>query len=102
MLYKEDIRMTKISLYGKFNAILKFNIVNFNYNFFLDINGVSLEEDLNVSDKSLFIESIFHSMLFKFTKGNLIYATLLFDLYNVKNMKYDINTFEFESFKLFD
>jgi len=102
ILYKEDIRMTRTSLYGKFNAILKFNIVNFNYNFFLDINGVSLEEDLNVSDKDLFIASIFYFMLFKFTKGNLIYVTLLFDLYNVESMKYDINTFEFESFKWLD
>jgi hypothetical protein len=84
--------------------MLKFNILNFNYNFFLDINEIGLEADLNLSENLLISNNLNINLINKFSKGNLIYILLLFELFNLQNIYnniYNIQS-EFVVFNLID
>jgi hypothetical protein len=82
--------------------MLKFNILNFNYNFFLDINEIGLEADLNLSENLLISNNLNINLINKFSKGNLIYILLLFELFNLQNIYNSIYNSEFVVFNLID
>jgi hypothetical protein len=81
--------------------MLKFNILNFNYNFFLDINEIELE-DLNLSENLLINNNLNINLINKFSKGNLIYILLLFELFNLQNIYNSTYKSEFVFLNLID
>jgi hypothetical protein len=81
--------------------MLKFNLLNFNYNFFLDINELGLE-DLNLSESLLISNNLNINLINKFSKGNLIYILLLFELFNLQNIYNNTYNSEFVFLNLID
>jgi len=101
ILVNNKIKVPQNSLYFLFSNMLKFNLLNFNYNFFLDINELGLE-DLNLSESLLISNNLNINLINKFSKGNLIYILLLFELFNLQNIYNNTYNSEFVFLNLID
>jgi hypothetical protein len=72
------------ALYNDFNNIINNKIINFNYNYYLELNEVLFEE-LNITEEDLYKEFIIYN-LFK----NFSYSSNL-SFYLINNLFFDIN-----------
>jgi len=54
-------------LFNDFNAIINNNIIIFNFNYYLELNEITLEEDLDITEADLLKEYLLYSLVSKFS-----------------------------------
>jgi hypothetical protein len=72
------------ALYNDFNNIINNKIINFNYNYYLELNDI-LFEDINITEEDLYKEFIIYNLFKNFSySSNLSY-------FIINNLFFDIN-----------
>lgn len=68
-------------LFNDFNSIIKSNILVFNLNYFLELNEISLENDLSYSEEEALKDLLLYSLIKKFSYSNKVSRVLINDLF---------------------
>jgi hypothetical protein len=67
-------------LFNDFNAIINNNIIIFNFNYYLELNEILLEEDLDITEADLLKEYLLYSLISKFNYNSKIFNVIVNDL----------------------
>jgi hypothetical protein len=68
-------------LFNDFNAIINNNIIIFNFNYYLELNEILLEEDLDITEADLLNEYLLYSLISKFSYNSKIFNVIVNDLF---------------------
>ena len=77
-------------LYNDFNPIINNNIVIFNFNYYLEFNEISLENDLNIVEEDLLKEYLLYGLIKKFNYNSKIFNVITNDLFYKSSIDLDI------------
>lgn len=77
-------------LYNDFNAIINNNIIIFNFNYYLEFNEISLENDLNIMEEDLLKEYLLYSLIKKFNYNSKISNVIINDLFYKSSIDLDV------------
>jgi hypothetical protein len=77
-------------LYNDFNNIINNNIIIFNFNYYLELNDISLENDLDLMEDDLLKEYLLYSLIKKFNYNSKIFNIIINDLFYKSSIDIDI------------
>lgn len=77
-------------LYNDFNNIINNNIIIFNFNYYLELNDILLEDDLNIVEEDLLKEYLLYSLIKKFNYNSKIFNIIINDLFYKSSIDMDI------------
>jgi hypothetical protein len=68
-------------LFNDFNMIINNNIIIFNFDYYLELNEILLEEDLDITEADLLKEYLLYSLISKFNYNSKIFNVIVNDLF---------------------
>ena len=68
-------------LFNDFNVIINNNIIIFNFDYYLEFNDISLENDLNIDEADLLKDYLLYNLIKKFNYSNKIFNVIINDLF---------------------
>ena len=68
-------------LFNDFNVIINNNIIIFNFDYYLEFNDISLENDLNIDEVDLLKDYLLYNLIKKFNYSNKIFNVIINDLF---------------------
>ena len=68
-------------IYNDFNNLINNNIIIFNLNYYLELNEISLEEDLNLTEDDLLKDILLYNLVKKLNYNNKIFNIIISDLF---------------------
>jgi cytochrome c oxidase subunit I len=78
-------------IFNDFNKLINDNIIIFNIHFYLDLNEISLEEDLEISEADLLKDYLLYDLIKKFNNNNKIFNIIINDLFYKSLINFDIS-----------
>src|SRR5437763_82938 len=64
-------------LYNDFNNLINNNIIVFNFNYYLELNDILLEDDLDLAEEDLLKEYLLYSLIKKFNYNSKIFNIII-------------------------
>ena len=77
-------------LYNDFNNLINNNIIVFNFNYYLELNDILLEDDLDLAEEDLLKEYLLYSLIKKFNYNSKIFNIIINDLFYKSSIDIDI------------
>jgi|SRR5215211_1856033 len=77
-------------LFNDFNKLINNNILIFNINCYLDLNEISLENDLEITEVDLLKDYLLYDLIKKFNYNNKIFNVIINDLFYKSLINFDI------------
>jgi len=68
-------------LFNDFNLIINNNIIIFNFDYYLELNEISLEEDLGIKEEDLLKDYLLYNLIKKFNYSNKVFNIIINDLF---------------------
>jgi hypothetical protein len=68
-------------LFNDFNLIINNSVIIFNFDYYLELNEILLEEDLGITEEDLLKDYLLYNLIKKFNYNNKIFNVIINDLF---------------------
>ena len=94
MFYKLDLIVKnpflESHLFNDFNILINNNILIFNFNYYLELNEIILEDDLEITEEDLLKEYLSYNLIKKFHYNNKISNVIINDLFYKSFIEFNV------------